>query len=346
MFWILFILLTVGTGSSFGSEIKVENLVTFGDSFTDSGRLAYFLNNNGKAPPAGKLPPEHNVTSSGGLAWAQFAARAIGAKHYNYAINGATCSSKIIDRHLAAINQSFPSVLEYQVPAYVADTALPALYKNRRADNTLYTLWIGCNDLGRGAFLTDTQTHGSTLSTFIDCLWTVFDQVYETGGRHFVLFNTAPMERSPLYKSIKNGGLSNSMFWQDKSSYNTTEYEQKMLQYTSSVNTMLDYGVPYQNMIRRRWPGATFTIFNANNLMQDLIAEPEKHFTAPTNITGFYNVCDPTGEPGASRCVPSKSPLSSFMWFDEMHPSERTMEIIAQHFLDAIVGNSAYGISY
>lgn len=34
-----------------------KTLVTFGDSYTDEGRLGYFINNNGEAPPVGWEQP-------------------------------------------------------------------------------------------------------------------------------------------------------------------------------------------------------------------------------------------------------------------------------------------------
>ena len=35
-----------------------KNLITFGDSYTDESRLAYFINHNGEAPPVGTYLPE------------------------------------------------------------------------------------------------------------------------------------------------------------------------------------------------------------------------------------------------------------------------------------------------
>lgn len=122
---------------------KLENLVTFGDSWTDTGRMTYFLNNGGSAPPAGLEIPENQRTASGGLAWGQFVAKATGARYYNYAISGATVSLKLVSRDFPEIGQPFPSVLEYQVPAFEADVAIDGFHENRAGDNTLYALWIG-----------------------------------------------------------------------------------------------------------------------------------------------------------------------------------------------------------
>ncbi|OLN97604.1 GDSL esterase/lipase [Colletotrichum chlorophyti] len=321
---------------------KLENLVTFGDSYTDEGRLSYFISTNGTAPPSGYLPPASNQTSSGGYVWARFVANSTGASLYNYAVSGASCSNEIISRYYAPIRQPFPSVLEYEIPAYKADTAIESLYENRQASNTVYALWIGTNDLGYGGFLTDSQAPGTTISTYVDCIWEVFDNIYETGGRHFVLLNLAPLEQSPLYTATELGGFGDSQFWPNKTAYNTTEYQYKMLEYTTNVNTMFDYGVPFKLLVRKRWPGASFSIFDVHSLLRDIHDEPSEYLSAPANVTGVYHACDPS----SGTCINSSQPLSSFLWYDELHPSERAHEIVAQHFVDVVHGNSTYGTTY
>ncbi|PNH33354.1 hypothetical protein BJF96_g3414 [Verticillium dahliae] len=338
----VFTLATVAAAASSCGLRKFENLVTFGDSWTDTGRLGYFINNDGKAPPAGESLPESSKTATGGLAWGQFVANETGAKYFNYAVSGACSSDDIIKRQFDLIKRPFPSVLDYEIPAFEADVASGKLYDNRKADNTLYALWIGTNDLGYGAFLSDSQAAGTTISTFVESIWTIFDRLYKTGGRHFVLFNEAPLEISPLYAPSDQGGFQDSNFWTNKTAYNTTAYSFKMLQYTTNVNTLFDYGVPFKLLVQKRWPGATFGIYDVHSLMRDIHAEPEKYLTAPANVQGVYHECNPA----TGQCVDSSNPLSSFMWYDELHHSERTAEIIAEHFVDVVHGKSTYGTYY
>lgn len=138
-----------------------DNLVTFGDSYTDDGRLGYYISHNGSAPPAGTLQPESSVSASGGLAWGQYVQQYTGAAYFDYAVSGATCSNEIVARYFSAINKPFPSVVDDELPSFVADVGVNTLYENRTAENTVYALWIGTNDLGYGAFLTDAQAPGS-----------------------------------------------------------------------------------------------------------------------------------------------------------------------------------------
>lgn len=104
----------------------------------------------------------------------------------------------MIYRYLGAIFGPFPDVLGYEIPAFEADTKYVdtktgenTLYTNRQADNTVYSMWIGTNDLGVGALLTDDQAKGTNITTYIDCIYESFDRIYKTGGRYFVLMNTA-----------------------------------------------------------------------------------------------------------------------------------------------------------
>ena len=89
----------------------------------------------------------------------------------DYAVSGATCSNKIISRLFSAIRKPFPAVLDDEIPSFKADVAFPSLYSNRNGNNTVYALWIGTNDLGFGAFLTDSQAPGTNITTFIECIW-------------------------------------------------------------------------------------------------------------------------------------------------------------------------------
>ncbi|KAK3390221.1 GDSL lipase/esterase [Podospora didyma] len=326
-------------------DAAFDTLVTFGDSYTDNGRLGYYINNGGKAPPPGQYQSVTTKTASGGLSWAQFAAQGANASLLDYAISGATCSNKIVERNFAYIKRSFPAVLDDEIPSFVADVAYETLYPNRTADNTVYALWIGTNDLGFDAFLSDSQAPETTITDFVNCIWTVFDSIYKTGGRRFVLLNEAPLELAPLYALPQNGGTLDSQFWGTKSQYNISEYSNKIKEYSTSVNTIFEYGVPFQVKIKSRWPQATFDIFDVHSLLTDIYYEPQQYLDAPYNTSGYFRHCQATDN---SKCtdLTNLGPRSGFMWYDELHPSDKTDSVIAKHFLDVVAGKSTYGTRY
>jgi hypothetical protein len=111
----------------------------------------------------------------------------------------------------------------YEAEALVADTKYinqtthtNTFYLNRRADNTVYSMWIGTNDLGVDAFLTDSSLHETTIPNYVDCIYNRFDVINKAGGRNFVLMNTAPLQLSPLYGMPGAGRLTISHYWLDK----------------------------------------------------------------------------------------------------------------------------------
>lgn len=193
-------------------------------SYTDENRARYF-NANGRAPPVGLLLPPSDSTPGGGVTWPRFVSNFTGAKLYNYAVSGAACSDQIVTRWSAAANRTAPDVV-YAVDAFVADTKYVnastgknTLFTNRKSDNTAYTMWIGTNDLGARGFLTDMERPGKKITDYVDCIFEKFDRIYREGGRYFVLFNTPPLELSPLYGRPEADALAVSKFWPDKVSF-------------------------------------------------------------------------------------------------------------------------------
>ncbi|KAH7312882.1 GDSL lipase/esterase [Rhexocercosporidium sp. MPI-PUGE-AT-0058] len=335
----------LGGGSNSRSWIKYfDNLVAFGDSYTDESRLRYFLSNNGTAPPPGLLLPAGTSTPGGGITWDRWVSNYTGAKLYNYAVSGAVCDNNILYRYLEPIHGPFPDVV-YEVDAFVADikfinatTKNNTLYTNRYEDNTVYSMWIGTNDLGSYAFLTDSSLHGTTIPDYVDCIFKRFDEIYKNGGRYFVLMNTAPLELSPLYGLPGKGGLAASHYWPDKPA-NITEVSYKIKEYTSLVNSIFNYRTPFEVKLAKRYPGASFAVFDVHSLLTEIYNNPTNYLSSPANVQGQYYLCDvATG----SKCTSSSLSLDHYMWYDELHPSERVDQVIAKEFAKVVKGSSNY----
>ncbi|CAK7215785.1 hypothetical protein SCUCBS95973_002595 [Sporothrix curviconia] len=341
------ILAAAGSVSASASSGRLfDNLVVFGDSYSDDGRVSYYVAHNGSAPPPGTLQTQVTVTASGGLTWGQLVQQAVpGLAFFDYAVSGAVCSNQLTPRFFAAINKPFPAVMDEEVPSFRADVAgNHTLYQNRTADNTVYALWIGTNDLGFGGFLSDAQAAGTNLSSYVDCVWQVLDAIYAAGGRRIVLFNQAPLHLAPMYRPQSAGGAGNNQYWANKTLYNETEYAGKILEYTTSVNTIFAYGVPYWTRVRRRWLGAAVAVFDTHQLLTDVYNNPAQYLAAPANATGYYHHCAPTGAGGCTAVA--NASIDSFMFYDELHPSPKTDRIIADAFLDVVAGVSPYGTTY
>lgn len=293
----------------------MENLVTFGDSYTDESRARYLVQ-HGHVPPPGILMPPSNDTADGGYSWGRTVANMSGVRYYNYAVSASTCSEKVATQPARVIPGNVPTVLEYQVPAFRADLAFRSLYPNRRSDNTVYALWIGTNDVGIEGFLLDRNVPGTELASLVDCVWDSFDQIYETGGRRFVVMNMVPLELSPMYMSLESGGTGDTTTWPTKSQHNTTEFQYKMSEYSKAVNRLFDYTAPFHLLVKRRWPGATVTIFDAQSVVQDIHDNAAEYLAPPQNVGSSFKTCDANG-----NCQHSSLPLSSFLWYGLVCPS-------------------------
>ncbi|CAH0058231.1 unnamed protein product [Clonostachys solani] len=339
MFWVLCLTIAAtATARSCGRMTTMKNLVTFGDSVTDDGRIAYFQEHMQFHSP-GTIVPIAQEAATGGATWGRLVANITGANYNNYAFSGATCSKDIVERYVPGLGIAFPTILEQEIPAFEADLGFDTLYPNREADNTVYAIMIGANDLGISGYLSDSQAPGSTVQRFVDCVWDVLDKLYASGGRFFVVMNVMPLEITPLYKSVGKGGLEFSTLFPTKPDINSTLYEQRIFQSTSSANDLFSIGGPFHLKPKNRWPGATLAIFDTNRLLKDIHANPERFLGPRANVDGVYQFCQSSD---VASCTRASEPKSNFMWFDELHPSERTSEIIAQSFIDTIQGNSSY----
>lgn len=55
------------------------------------------------------------------------------------------------------------------------------------------------------------------------------------------------------------------------------------------------------------------------------------------NVSSFINRCDNESR----QCERLPNP-EQYMWFDELHPSEQTDRIVAEHFIEVIEGKSRW----
>ncbi|PGH11392.1 hypothetical protein AJ79_04893 [Helicocarpus griseus UAMH5409] len=327
-------------GSSRWNLKELKSLVTFGNSYTDESRLGYFIEHK-EAPPVGWRAPESNSTSTGGFIWPRYVSRYTGAELYNYAVSGAVCSNNITPRYFDALDAPFPSVEQYEIPAFLEDahhtdpaTGKPFLNLPRR--ETVYAIWIGTNDLGNDAFMTDSQVPGKTLVDYVECIFGALDRLYDHGGRYFVLMNVAPLDLLPQYAPPERGGVPGTPFWPEKPE-NITQVSHRMKQAVVAVNEIME--LKMGSAMRHRYRGAGVAVFDTYSLLSDMYYDPGRYFngTEPPNVEGWIKHCDLDG----NNCEAKPSP-DSYMWYDELHPSEQTDRIIAQQFVHVIHGVSTY----
>ena len=140
------------------SRGQIKNLVTFGDSYTDTV-----------------------VVSNGGTQWPIYAAGYANVDLFPFARSGATCSNNITFR-------PFPSVFESQLPTYFNTTS----GKNHlNPAETIYTLWIGTNDVGSNALLTGSDN--ASLVDVTECMVNWVKALHASGARNFLFQNVGDL---------------------------------------------------------------------------------------------------------------------------------------------------------
>ena len=145
-----------GTGPAPG---QIRNLVPFGDSY-----------------------PDIVSVGDGGVAWPVYAAGYANLSLFPFAKSGATCSNNITFR-------PFPSVFESQLPTYFSEVQNGTLHLD--ANETIYTLWIGTNDVGESALLTGNQVPGVTIVDTTTCAVNWLQTLYDSGARNFIFQNVS-----------------------------------------------------------------------------------------------------------------------------------------------------------
>jgi hypothetical protein len=189
-------------------------------------------------------------------------------------VSGAVCSNEITPRltKLGSAQALFPDVQGYEILAFEADQAYVypennTAFLNVPNDSTVYAMWIGTNDLGKGALLTDSQVPGKTIVDYLECVYSAFDRLYASGGRYFVLMNVIPLNLTPLYGLPGAGGVKNTKCWRDKPK-NATELSYRMQKQVLLVDEVFKYRTPFEVDIATRYPGANFAVFDVWSLVR------------------------------------------------------------------------------
>ena len=84
------------------------------------------------------------------------------------------------------------TVFEVQLPRYQGDVANGTVKLN--ASETIYSLWIGTNDLGYLGLLTGRTNNGATVVNTTLCATKWVQSLYDSGARYF-LFQTVSINQ-------------------------------------------------------------------------------------------------------------------------------------------------------
>ncbi|KAF8915393.1 hypothetical protein CPB85DRAFT_1432997 [Mucidula mucida] len=177
--------------SLYSSAAAQKYWFSFGDSYTQTG----FNLTTGTLPTVGNPlgnPPYPGFTATGGENWVDYVTTTYNKSlvlTYNMAYGGATIDSDLVTPYE-------PTVLSLtdQINDFLESTSTIPAWKS---DDTLFSVWIGVNDIGNSYYLSGDR------DAFSDVLLDAYFALIENlcvyfGARNFLFANVPPIDRSPL----------------------------------------------------------------------------------------------------------------------------------------------------
>ncbi|KAK4464482.1 carbohydrate esterase [Cladorrhinum samala] len=169
---------------------REKYLITFGDSYSQTG-----FDVSSTKPSAGNPlgnPPLPGWTASGGLNWVGFLASQFNTSNlltYNFAYGGATTNASLVTPYA-------PSVLSLidQVAQFSGSIASKPAYAPWTAENALFGVWIGVNDVGNSWWK---EEYDALVESIMDSYFGRLQVLYDAGARNFVLLSVPPIQRTP-----------------------------------------------------------------------------------------------------------------------------------------------------
>ncbi|KAG6824230.1 hypothetical protein H0H92_007605 [Tricholoma furcatifolium] len=161
--------------------------------------------------------------------------------------------------------------------------------------------------------------------------------LYASGARNFLFQNMIPLQDTILYSpnSYPN------KYW--TAERNTTQWSDMMTEMSLSGNALTKLML---TALAPTLPGAHIGYFDSHSLFADMYANPQKYLngTVPFNVTGCINSCvyqlnEDTSDTGDCTVVTDKSAQDSYLWYDELHPSEQSDRVVAREIATVIEGS-------
>jgi len=171
---------------------EVNYWFSFGDSYTSSGFLV-----NGTQPAIGNAlgnPPYPGSTTVGGVNWVDVVTTVYNKSlllTYNFAYGGATIDASLVAPYV-------PTVLSLtdQVNEFLNNYSSKPSTAPWTTDNTLFSIWIGINDIGNS--YSRTGDRFAFNDVLLNAYFSLVQKLYNTGARNFLFINVPPVYRSPL----------------------------------------------------------------------------------------------------------------------------------------------------
>jgi len=206
--------------------------------------------------------------------------------------------------------------------------------------SSIMTLWIGTNDIGSNALLTgpiSTVPGPVTIVDVVSCAVDWVKALYDKGARNFLFQNMIPLEHTILYRNESYY----SRYW--TAQRNSTEWSLFIRELSTSGNAISKLLL---EGLAPKLPGAHIGVFDSHALFTDILTYPQNYLngSVPPNTVDCIKSCvffenENVLDPG-NCTIQTGTAVDSYLWYDELHPSEQTDRVVARQITNAILRKS------
>ncbi|KAF2750286.1 carbohydrate esterase family 16 protein [Sporormia fimetaria CBS 119925] len=189
--WVQQYILVLSVVTPLGSVEAANYLVSFGDSYSQTG----FEVSGAKPSPSNPLgnPSYPGWTASGGPNWIGYLVKEYNAGDlfsFNFAYGGATVNASLVQPYQPTVK----SLID-QVQQFHASIASKPSYAPWTADNSLFAIWMGVNDVGNSYWSADVEDlHNRIMQDYFEEV----EVLFSAGARNFAFLTVPPINKSPM----------------------------------------------------------------------------------------------------------------------------------------------------
>ncbi|KAJ3562508.1 hypothetical protein NPX13_g8544 [Xylaria arbuscula] len=291
---------------------NIKNAFIFGDSYTQTG-FDYTSTQPSTANPLGN-PTYPGWTSSNGPNWVgylTFTYNASSLLTYNLAYGGATVDSDLVAPYDVSVKSLKDQVESEFIPGYTGSSAKATW----TGDDSIFAVWIGINDIGNSYYNGADSTDVLDAQIF-DVMSDLMDQIYNAGGRNYVLINVPPLDRTPLIVPQGDWAV-------ETSAANVASWNQLVLDFAATLKAKNDTNV---------W------VYDSNTAFGEVIDDPTSHAeTAGLKNTTDYCTAYENGTSDEDTYVASCGvPVNEYFWLNNLHPTSAIHAVVAKGVADLL----------
>ncbi|GAA5939533.1 hypothetical protein JCM3775_004854 [Rhodotorula graminis] len=272
----------------------IDTIFGFGDSYSWNGYSPLVGVNN---------IPGYGLTTSGGYNWLQFLSQ-LGSNPitlYDLAASGATTNNSVISAPATDFVNQVGLFQEWFGPDGTYSTSGQVRFE---ANSTLYTVWIGINDVG--APYNEQTDFPQQLSEIFSSYSAAIASLYAGGARNFLILGVPPTWRTPLIQAYNDSRID--------------VYRDRLGQYNTRLAALFD-------TLPSSHPEASFRLYDTVPFFDAILDTPQQYGFANTTAA-----CDAyaavTGPPEISLPL-CGVPLEEYVWWNSYHPAWPVHELLA-----------------